>query len=88
MLASLREHAIKARDYYNPPQHRHLYFVVNPEVIRFADLPVTEDICSRIVSLPIHDDMASDDVGRVVAAVRKGGLALTESTWWSASTAR
>ena len=74
MLASLREHAIQARDYYNPPQHRHPYFVANPEVVKFADLPVTEDICWRIVSLPIHADMASDDVGRVVAAVEEGGL--------------
>ena len=73
VLASLREHAIQARDYYNPPQHRHPYFVANPEVVESADLPVTEDICSRIVSLPIHDDMASDDVGRVVAAVEEGG---------------
>jgi len=73
VLASLREHAIQARDYYNPPQHRHPYFVANPEVVEFAGLPVTEDICSRIVSLPIHDDVASDDVGRVVAAVGEGG---------------
>jgi dTDP-4-amino-4,6-dideoxygalactose transaminase len=63
-------------------------YSANAEVVGFADLPVTEDICSRIVSLPIHDDMTSDDVGRVVAAVEEGGLALTESTWWSAGTAR
>ena len=71
MPSSLREHAIQARDYYNH-QHRHPYFVADPEVVGFADLPVTEDICWRIVSLPIHDDMASDDVGRVVAAVEEG----------------
>jgi len=48
-------------------------YSTNSEVVGFADLPVTEDICSRIVSLPIHDDVASDDVGRVVAAVGEGG---------------
>ena len=37
-----------------------------------AELPVTEDICSRIVSLPVHDDMAPDNVARVVAAVQEG----------------
>jgi dTDP-4-amino-4,6-dideoxygalactose transaminase len=73
VLASLREHAIQARDYYNPPLHLHPYFVTNPELIGSADLPITEDICSRIVSLPVHDHMASDDVARVVAAVQEGG---------------
>lgn len=72
VLASLSEHAIQARDYYNPPLHRQKYFVSDSE-LQSADLPATEDICSRIVSLPVHDDMASDDVARVLAAVEKGG---------------
>ena len=71
VLASLRKHAIQARDYYNPPLHLQPYFVANPQ-LRSADLPVTEDICSRIVSLPVHDDMAPDNVARVVAAVQEG----------------
>ena len=72
MLASLREHSIQARDYYNPPQHLHPYFVTSPELVVSTDLPATQDICSRIVSLPIHDNMAVDDVKRVVAAVQEG----------------
>lgn len=71
VLASLHQNAVRARDYYNPPQHRHPYFVVNDELLKTADLPVTEDICSRIVSLPVHDHMASGDVARVVAAVQE-----------------
>ncbi|WP_155762913.1 DegT/DnrJ/EryC1/StrS family aminotransferase [Mycobacterium colombiense] len=71
VLASLSEHAIQARDYYNPPLHRQKYFQSDSE-LQSADLPATEDICSRIVSLPVHDDMASDDVARVLAAVQKG----------------
>ncbi|BCP05735.1 DegT/DnrJ/EryC1/StrS family aminotransferase [Mycobacterium paraintracellulare] len=70
VLASLYEHEIQARDYYNPPLHLHPYFVASPQ-LGSADLPATEDICSRIVSLPVHDDMAADDVARVVAAVKK-----------------
>jgi dTDP-4-amino-4,6-dideoxygalactose transaminase len=73
VLASLHEHAIQARDYYNPPLHLHPYFVANPQLAASADLHVTEDICSRIVSLPIHDYMAPDDVARVVAAVQEAG---------------
>ena len=72
VLASLRGHAIQARDYYNPPQHLHPYFVANPELVRSGDLAITEDVCSRIVSLPVHDDMPSDDIERVIGAVREG----------------
>jgi dTDP-4-amino-4,6-dideoxygalactose transaminase len=73
VLANLQHNAIQARDYYNPPQHRHPYFVANAELLESAALPVTEDICSRIVSLPVHDHMASSDVARVVAAVQEAG---------------
>jgi dTDP-4-amino-4,6-dideoxygalactose transaminase len=72
VLASLHQDAIRAHDYYNPPQHLQPYFVANRELVRSADLTVTEDICSRIVSLPVHDHMAPDHVGRVVAAVQEG----------------
>ncbi|MDT5318301.1 MAG: hypothetical protein QOJ56_1693 [Mycobacterium sp.] len=78
VLASLRQDAIGARDYYNPPQHLQPFFVANPELVRSADLTVTEDISSRIVSLPIHDYMAPDDVARVIAGVQQG-LAVTRT---------
>ena len=74
VLASLRQDAIRAHDYYNPPQHLQPYFVANPELVRSADLTVTEDICSRIVSLPVHDNMAPEDVARIVAAVQKDDI--------------
>lgn len=73
VVASLHQDAIRAHDYYNPPQHLQPYFVANSELVRSADLTVTEDICSRIVSLPVHDYMAADDVARVIAAVQQGG---------------
>jgi len=72
VLASLREHAVQARDYYNPPLHLQPYFVSNPELSVSAGLHVTEDVCSRIVSLPIHDYMAAEDVDRIVAGVLGG----------------
>lgn len=71
VLASLHKHAIQARDYYNPPLHLQQYFLANVE-LRPTELRSTEDICSRIVSLPVHDDMDPDDFGRVVAAVEEG----------------
>jgi len=72
VLASLHEDAVRAHDYYNPPQHLQPYFVANPELVRSAELSVTESICSRVVSLPVHDYMALEDRRRVVAAVQKG----------------
>jgi dTDP-4-amino-4,6-dideoxygalactose transaminase len=72
VLASLCQDAIRARDYYNPPLHLQHYFVANPELVRSAELTVTRDICSRIVSLPVHDHMAQEDVARVIAAVQQG----------------
>ncbi|MBY0291209.1 MAG: DegT/DnrJ/EryC1/StrS family aminotransferase [Mycobacteriaceae bacterium] len=71
ILKSLGQDAIRAHDYYNPPQHLHPYLVASPELSRSTDLAVTADVCSRIVSLPVHHYMASDDVLRVVAAVRR-----------------
>jgi dTDP-4-amino-4,6-dideoxygalactose transaminase len=79
VLASLRQDAIRAHDYYNPPQHLQPYFLANPELVRSADLTVTEDVCSRIVSLPVHDYMASQDVARVIAAVQQGAHSERES---------
>lgn len=75
IVTTLRERAIQARDYYNPPLHLHPYFMANPTSVASGGLAVTEDVCSRIVSLPIHDYMASDGVARVVAAVQEGGPA-------------
>ncbi|OBI15428.1 hypothetical protein A5712_28295 [Mycobacterium sp. E2327] len=72
VLTSLREHNIQARNYYNPSLHRHSYLMAHPELMASADLHVTEDVCSRIVSLPIHDNMEPDDIARVVAAVQQG----------------
>ena len=70
VLAGLRENTIQPRDYYNPPLHLHPYFVADRERVEAADLTVTEDVCARIVSLPVHDHMAPEDVARVVAGVQ------------------
>lgn len=72
VLASLRSDSIRAHDYYNPPQHLQPCFAANRDLVRSADLAVTEDICSRIVSLPVHDYMDPQDIARVVAAFKRG----------------
>lgn len=63
----LAENRVQAREYYNPPLHRHALF--NGDNAQRADLSNTESVCSRVVSLPIHDFMNADDIDRVVYAV-------------------
>jgi dTDP-4-amino-4,6-dideoxygalactose transaminase len=66
-LARLAAGRIDARDYYNPPVHRQpLHLAGQP-----SHLPVTDDLCSRILSVPIHDAMAPADIERVVTALRQ-----------------
>jgi dTDP-4-amino-4,6-dideoxygalactose transaminase len=38
---------------------------------RAGELPVTEDVCARIVTLPLFPEMTTDDLDDVIAAVRK-----------------
>lgn len=68
VLASMVEHRVQARDYYNPAVHAQPFFTANPQLSRSESLPATVDLCARIVSLPIHDDMPPGDVERVIAA--------------------
>lgn len=72
VMQSLRARRIQAREYYNPSLHRHPYFLSNPEGWRMGDLPVTEDMCGRVISLPIHDRMTGGEVDRVMGAVKDG----------------
>ncbi|OBK79201.1 DegT/DnrJ/EryC1/StrS family aminotransferase [Mycobacterium sp. 1274761.0] len=74
VLAALRRDSICAHDYYNPPQHMQPIFSADRHLVKSAELAITEDICSRIVSLPVHDYMAPQDVARVVSAFREGAL--------------
>lgn len=51
--------------------------MANRELVRSADLTVTEDICSRLVSLVVHDHIAPDGVTRHCRCAGRG-LAVTE----------
>lgn len=52
---------------YNALQHPHPHFVANPELVGSADLPVTEDVWSRIVAIQVRDE------ARVLAAAQERG---------------
>jgi len=72
IMNNLEMQNIQARDYYNPALHLQPYFSYSPENYEAGELKVTGDICSRIISLPIHDNMDVRDFERVVGAVLEG----------------
>lgn len=68
LRAFLAEHNIAAGVHYPVPLHH------QPAIRRqgyvAAPLPVTEQLCERILSLPIYPEMTDDQVERVATAVR------------------
>ena len=60
------EHQVTlAGEVYDLPLHR------QPVFGEFAgrSLPVAEDLCARHICLPVHSDMADDEVDQVLTAV-------------------
>jgi len=62
----LDEVGVGWRAYFNPPIHGHPAFA---GLQRAGDLAVTDDLCGRIISLPLDDWLTQTDVGRIVSAV-------------------
>lgn len=54
-MLRLQENKIEARNYYNPSLDKHNS--VKKNVLLASRLLTTKDICSRIVSLPVHKDL-------------------------------
>ena len=48
-------------------------WVANPKLVESADMLVMEDVCSPIVAPAVHDDMAADDVARILATAGERG---------------
>lgn len=72
VLQMLATERVQARDYYNPPLHIHPYFRKHYPSMNRSDLGVTESLCSRIISLPVHDHMDTVDIERIISAVLDG----------------
>lgn len=56
----LEVYSVQCRDYYNPPLHKVKAFR------KRCSLPVTEDVCSRIITLPLHLWMKDEDLSHVI----------------------
>lgn len=65
---ALRREGVDTRRYYSPPVHRQrAYRVAGGD----ADLPVTEWVAERALTLPLWEEMEDDVPGRVAEAVRR-----------------
>lgn len=60
------ERGIETRVYF-PPAHRQSIFARID-----ADLPLTEDLAGRILSVPVHSRLTAADVDEIVAAIADG----------------
>jgi len=65
--AALRAAGVPSAIYYPRPLHRQPAYAPHH---RGGPLPVSEDICERILALPIHPDLTEDQVARIAEAVR------------------
>ena len=66
VLAALEQAGVSCRTYFSPHLAQQPYFAA--ECIR-GPLPVTEDVASRVMSLPLADGMTIDQVARVARAL-------------------
>lgn len=67
LIEALADRGIASKVYWDPPVHRTGRFDG-----RATSLPVTEDIASRVLSLPIHPNVRVAESERITAAVRDG----------------
>jgi perosamine synthetase len=63
VISDLARQGIESRVYF-PPAHRQPVFGSSP-----PNLPVTDDLAGRILSLPVHSRLTPDEVADVAAAV-------------------
>lgn len=66
---SMRKDSIGVNVHYIPI-YRHSYYQNNYPV-NINDFPITEDVFSRIITLPLHPQMSVEDVKRVLNAIIK-----------------
>ncbi|MDX2222409.1 MAG: DegT/DnrJ/EryC1/StrS family aminotransferase [Rhodospirillaceae bacterium] len=67
LMKSLQERGIASSVHYPNPIHRQPPFA---DMARGADLPVTDDVARRCLSLPMYPELSDRQAAHVVAAVR------------------
>jgi dTDP-4-amino-4,6-dideoxygalactose transaminase len=67
VIETLEEHNISSKVYWDPPVHQTEYYTRTKN--KTPDLPVTEDIASRVLSLPMHPNLSTTETERIADAV-------------------
>lgn len=70
LISYLLDHKIQTAIYYPIPLHKQKIFreySLNPD----ASLPVTEDVCSRVISLPIFPGISTYEQEEVIDTIKK-----------------
>lgn len=63
VLQRLRDNGVEARTYYSPPIHLQPQFV---DAQRVGTLSSTENLVSRVLSVPVYSDMTGEEIAIVV----------------------
>ena len=69
VINALSERDIASKVYWDPPVHRTEYYRESLDII--PDLPVTEDIASRVLSLPMHPNLSEEEIAQVVGTIKE-----------------
>lgn len=67
VIETLEKRNIASKVYWDPPVHLTEYYQKTKEEI--PELPVTEDISNRVLSLPIHPNLKPEETTRITKAV-------------------
>jgi perosamine synthetase len=68
-VAKLADRGVGSGVYYPKLVHDYDCYRDNPQVVA-SDVPVAKSVSERVVSLPVHPKLSSDDLDTIVAAVR------------------
>lgn len=67
VIETLHVRGIASKIYWDPPVHRTEYYKRTKNEI--PELPITDDISSRVLSLPMHPNLSTAETTRIVEAV-------------------
>ena len=67
VISTLAEHGVSSKVYWDPAVHRTEYYRETKD--ETPDLPVTEDVSSRVLSLPMHPGLSEKETTRILDAL-------------------
>lgn len=69
--AYLGEHSVPCMIYYPLPLHLQKAF--KTDLHKEGDFPVSEELCKRVISFPIHTEMSEDELKYIVETIKSFG---------------